>query len=86
MTSVHELKQLKAQLAAHSRSLHDLAASTRRLEKALGTLITSTRSSPTTSAHKPSRSGVDAEERRDEDQGQGQRRATALERRWGNLF
>jgi hypothetical protein len=85
MTSVHELKELKAQLAAHSRSLHELAASTRRLHKALAIAITSAQSRPTTPAPKPSRSGIFAGERCAEDQGQGQR-STALERRWGNLF
>ena len=86
MTSVHELKQLKAQLAAHSRSLHDLAASTRRLEKSLASLITSARSSPTTPAPRPSRSGGSVEGIHAEDRGEGQPRSTALERRWGNLF
>ena len=86
MTTDHELQELRAQLAAHSRSLRAMSMSTRRLQKALAAVITSARSKPTTSAPKLNRSGVSADARRTEAQASGQPRSTALERRWGNLF
>ena len=96
MPSSHTLAQLKAQLADHHRSLNDLAASTRRLQKAVATLIASSQAAPrktkrsstrpTTSAHRPNRSGGSAIRRlADKQDGNGQS-STALERRWGNLF
>jgi hypothetical protein len=86
MSTVHELKQLKAQLAEHSRSLHAMAVSTRRLQKALAAVITSTQSKPTTPAPRPNRSGVSATSRRGDEQDRSTRSSNALERRGGNLF
>ena len=96
MPSAHTLTQLKAQLADHRRSLNDLAASTRRLQKTVATLMASSQAAPrrakrsstrpTTSALRPNRSGVSATGRPTDQQDGNDRSSTALERRWGNLF